>query len=61
MTGALPEKRDVLGFIVSMFAVFIFVLGGVAWWSRQPDKAARGRARSPEPASSSVFPLDLAA
>jgi hypothetical protein len=51
----------VLGFIVSMFAAFMLVLGGVAWWSEQPGAAARARTQSPKPSTLSDFPLDLAA
>ena len=35
----------VFGVVVSMFASFMVALGGVAWWSEQPARPARARAR----------------
>jgi hypothetical protein len=53
-----------LGGVVSMFASFMAVLGGVAWWSEQPVKQARAQGRPsgrPSYAPNNDTDMDLAA
>ena len=49
----------VLGFIASMFILFMVVLGAVAWWSNQSVRPEVARATAPQPAPRAVAHTDF--